>query len=42
MACTNYMVKGKNKHLGYFDLEEDARQAYLEAKKIYHTIQIRK
>jgi hypothetical protein len=36
------MVKGKNKFLGYFDLEEDARQAYLAAKEIYHTIQIRK
>ncbi len=32
------MVNGKNKHLGLFDLEEDARNAYLEAKKIYHII----
>jgi len=31
-------VNGKNKHLGYFILEEDARNAYLEAKKIYHII----
>jgi hypothetical protein len=36
------MVKGKNKSLGYFDLKEDARQAYLEAKKIYHIILNRK
>jgi len=35
-------VKGKNKHLGLFEKEEDARQAYLTAKEIYHTIQIRK
>jgi len=33
---------GKYKYLGYFDLEEDAKNARLEAKKIYHTIQIRK
>lgn len=25
-------------HLGYFDDEQDARNAYLEAKKIYHVI----
>jgi len=36
------MVNYKQKHLGYFDLEEDARQAYLEAKKIYHIIPNRK
>jgi hypothetical protein len=35
-------TNGKMKHLGYFDLEEDARQAYLEAKKIYHIIPNRK
>jgi hypothetical protein len=28
----------KQIHLGYFDKEEDARQAYLDAKKIYHII----
>lgn len=28
----------KDIHLGYFDREEDAREAYLEAKKIYHII----
>ena len=31
-------LNGKNIHLGYFDLEEDARNAYLEAKDIYHDI----
>lgn len=28
----------KQIHLGYFDNEEDARQAYLEAKEKYHII----
>ena len=28
----------KKIHLGYFDLEEDARNAYLEAKKVHHII----
>jgi len=35
-------VNYKQKHLGLFEKEEEARQAYLTAKKIYHTIQIRK
>jgi hypothetical protein len=30
---------GKVKHLGRFNTEEEARQAYLEAKKIYHKIE---
>jgi hypothetical protein len=34
-------INGKPKHLGYFDLKEDARNAYLEAKKIYHIMPIR-
>ena len=29
-------VNYKRKHLGYFDTPEEAHQAYLEAKKIYH------
>ena len=29
----------KRKHLGYFDNEIDARNCYLEAKKIYHKIE---
>lgn len=30
------MVDGKYIHLGYFIFEEDAENAYLEAKRIYH------
>ena len=30
-------VDGKNKHLGYFVTEDDAHNAYVEAKKKYHT-----
>jgi len=32
------MVNGENIHLGYFDNEEDAHNAYLDAKNIYHII----
>ena len=35
-------VSGKLKHLGYFDLEEDAKNSRLAAKKIYHIIPNRK
>jgi len=31
-------INRKRKHLGYFDNEEDAKQAYLDAKEIYHGI----
>jgi hypothetical protein len=31
-------LDGKSKTLGYFENEEDAKNAYLEAKKIYHII----
>jgi hypothetical protein len=31
-------VNGKIIHLGYYDNEEDAHNAYLEAKKIHHII----
>jgi len=31
-------IDGKSKHLGYFDKEEDARAAYLEAKARLHVI----
>jgi hypothetical protein len=31
-------LNSKQIHLGYFDNEEDARNAYLEAKAIYHVI----
>ena len=29
-------INGKKIHLGYFDTEAEARQAYLDAKAIYH------
>jgi len=32
------MVNGKKIHLGLFDTKEDAHNAYLNAKKIYHII----
>jgi len=32
-------VDGKNKHLGYFVSEDDARNAYLNAKAKYHIIE---
>ena len=32
------VVNGKKKHIGVFDLKEDAHNSYLEAKKIYHII----
>ena len=35
-------VNGKHKYLGCFDLEEDARQAYLTAKEKLHIIPNRK
>jgi hypothetical protein len=31
-------VNGKEIHLGFYDNEEDARNAYLEAKEIHHII----
>ena len=30
------MVNGKRKHLGYYEKEKDAQQAYINAKQIYH------
>lgn len=32
------MLNDKKIYIGLFDTEEEARNAYLEAKKIYHTI----
>jgi hypothetical protein len=32
------MVDGKQKHLGYFEKEEDARNAYIKEKEILHKI----
>ena len=31
-------INGESKHLGLFDVEQEARNAYLAAKKIYHII----
>ncbi len=31
-------IDGKLKHLGYFENEDEAREAYLKAKEIYHKI----
>ena len=31
-------INGKNKYLGLYDTEEEARDAYLEAKAIHHKI----
>lgn len=31
-------IDGGRKHIGYYDTEEEARTAYLEAKKKYHKI----
>ena len=33
-ACIK--LNGKNKHLGLFESEDEAREAYLNAKEIYH------
>ena len=31
-------IDGKSQYIGYFDVEQDARNAYLAAKKLYHII----
>ena len=31
-------INGKRKHLGYYTTEQEARNAYLKAKEIYHVI----
>jgi len=36
--CAYIRVNKKLKHLGGFELQEDAHQAYLDAKEIYHII----
>ena len=36
--CAKIALNGKRIHLGYFDNELDARNAYLKAKEIYHII----
>ena len=33
------MLNGKPLHLGYFKTEEDAKQAYQDAKLIHHIIE---
>ena len=34
--CSSITTNYQQKHLGYFDTEEEAHAAYLAAKKIYH------
>ena len=36
--CAQIVVNGKHKHLGLFVSEDEARQAYLNAKAIHHHI----
>ena len=36
--CATIHTNGKTKNLGYYDSEVEARSAYLEAKKKYHTL----
>jgi len=33
-------LNGKTIHLGRFKIEEEAKQAYLDAKKVYHTLPV--
>lgn len=35
---SNIKFNGKTIHLGHFDTKEEARKAYVDAKKIYHII----
>jgi hypothetical protein len=34
---SNIMINNKQIHLGYFNTEEDAKNAYIKAKEKYHT-----
>jgi hypothetical protein len=36
--CAHIGINGKRKHLGLFQTKEEARNAYLKAKEIYHVI----
>jgi len=36
--CAQIRINGKTKHLGVFQTEQKARNAYLKAKEIYHVI----
>ena len=35
--CASIKLNYKNKHLGTFNTEEEAREAYLQAKRVYHS-----
>lgn len=37
--CARITINGKGKYLGSFNTEEEAKEAYLNAKEIYHTIE---
>ena len=36
--CSKIMLNRKHIHIGYYPTEPEARQAYLDAKQIYHLI----
>ena len=36
--CAHIGINRKKKHLGFFNTEQEARNAYLKAKEIYHVI----
>jgi hypothetical protein len=39
--CAQIGVNGKQKHIGFYDTEEEARAAYLEEKKKLHIMPVK-